>query len=132
MKTHVKNLILLILSILLLTHCQSPNEKVRIKVKALVVSVTPKAILEAIAELDKKAPEQEGTLIPLENLPPTLSAFSPVEVRYYHKGSYLIVTDRWVQHRTGLFVAAPDEKVPESSKHLTYEKLGDRLYFYQD
>jgi hypothetical protein len=134
--TEVKNLLatlpLLALGVVSLTTCESNNEKVRKKVKALVVSVTPKTIFAAINELDEKAPEQEGTLIPLEILPASLSAFAPIEVQYRDKGSYLIVTDRWVQHRTGLLVAAPNEIVPESSVYLTYEKLGDRLYFYQD
>lgn len=98
----------------------------------MVVSVTPEKIYEAIHELDQKAPEHEGSLIPRETLPGALSAFAPVEVRYNYKGSYLIVTDRWVQHRTGLLVAAPNEIVPESSEYQTYEKLGERLYFYQD
>jgi hypothetical protein len=131
-KTLLRTLPILALVVVSLTTCESNNEKVRKKVKALVFSVTPKTILAAINELDQKAPEQEGTLIPLEFLPASLSAFAPIEVQYRYKGSYLIVIDRWVQHRTGLFVAAPDEVVPESSEYLTYEKLGDRLYFYQD
>ncbi|MES2920099.1 MAG: hypothetical protein V4819_01035 [Verrucomicrobiota bacterium] len=132
MKSLLNILLLLVLNALVLTSCKSNNEKVRKKVKALVSSVTPIAILEATAELDQKAPEKEGTLIPLDALPKSFSAFQPLEVLYQFKGSYLIVTDRWVQHRTGLFIAGPNEIVPASAEHLTYEKLGDRLYFYQD
>jgi hypothetical protein len=119
MKMLLRTLPLLALGVVSLTTCESNNEKARKKVKALVVSVTPKTILAAINELDQNAPEQEGTLIPLEILPTSLSAFAPIEVQYRCKGSYLIVTDRWVQHRTGLLVAAPGEIVPESSEFLT-------------
>lgn len=132
MKTLLRTLPLLVLGVVSLTTCESNNEKVRKKVKASVVLVTPKTILSAINELDQKAPEQEGTFIALEILPASLSAFAPIEVQYRYKGSYLIVTDRSVQHRTGLLVAAPYEVVPESSEYVIYEKLGDRLYFYQD
>lgn len=132
MKSLFNMLTLLLLSALVLISCESKNEKVRSKVNASVDLVTPKAILEAAAELDQKSPAKEGTLIPLDVLPTSFSAFRPLEVLYQFKGSYLIVTYRWVQHRTGLFIAAPNEIVPVSTEHFTYEKLGDRLYFYQD
>ena len=132
MKSLFNILALLVLNALMLTSCESNNTKVRKKVKARVDSVTPKTILEAAAELDQKPPEEEGTLIPLDALPTAFSAFEPLEVWYRYKGAYLIVTDRTVQHRTGLWIAAPNEIVPASTKYLTYEKLGNRLYFYQD
>jgi hypothetical protein len=123
---------IIVLSALVLTACERNNEKVRKKVKALVGSVTPRVILEGAAELDQKSTGKEGMPIPLDTLPASFSVFEPLEVLCQSKGSYLIVTDRWVQHRTGLFVAAPDEIVPASTERLVCEKLGDRLYFYQD
>jgi hypothetical protein len=122
----------LIVSLLALSGCKSANEKVRIKVRDKVDLVTPKAIVQATSELDRRHFESEGSLVDLHTLPASLAAFEPVEVIYRFRGSYLIVTDRWVQHRSGLLIAAPDEVVPASTQSLIHEKLGDRLYFYQD
>ena len=122
----------LIVSLLALSGCKSANEKVRIKVRDKVDLVTPKAIVQATSELDRRHFESEGALVDLHTLPASLAAFEPVEVIYRFRGSYLIVTDRWVQHRSGLLIAAPDEVVPASTQSLIHEKLGERLYFYQD
>ena len=122
----------LIVVISVLSGCESNNEKVKRVVRETVDTVTPMAILEAANELDKRHDDSEGMLIPLDALPASLAAFNPVEVRYMFRGSYLIVTDRWVQHRSGLRIAAPDEDISSSTKYVTYEKLANRLYLYQD
>lgn len=121
-----------IVSIFVFSGCKSANENVRIKVIDKVALVTPKAILQATNELDRRHFESEGMLVDLHTLPASLAAFAPVEVIYRFQGSYLIVTDKWVQHRSGLLIAGPDEVIPASTKSIIHEKLGDRLYFYQD
>ncbi len=113
--------------------CLSKNERVKDEIRTTVESVTPKAILEAVAKLDLRHGESEEDLIvPLDTLPDAIAALNPVEVRYRLKGSYLIVTERWIQHNTGVFISAPTEAVPATTKYVTYEKLGDRTYLYQD
>ena len=119
-------------SIFMVLGCQSNNEKVRSKITEAVDTITPKAILDAVSEPDRRSIESEGSPIALDALPAPFAKFAPVEVLYRSQGSYLIVTDRWVQHRSGLLIAAPGEFIPDSTKYLTQEKLGDRLYFYQD
>ncbi len=113
--------------------CQSKNERVKDEIRTTVESVSPEAILDAVAELDLKYGESEEDLIVVLNtLPDAIAAFDPIEVRFRFKGSYMIVTERWVQHRTGLFISAPNEVVPPTTKHVIYEMLGDRIYLYQD
>lgn len=112
--------------------CESNNDKVRNKVRETVNSITSKAILDATADLDRRNFETEGTLIAVDTLPSSFAAFEPVEVHFRSRGSYLIVTEKWVQHKSGLLIAAPDEVVPDSTKHVIHQKIGDRLYFYQD
>jgi hypothetical protein len=121
-----------IVSLLVLSGCRSANEKVRIKVRDKVDAVTPEAIQQATNELDKRHSGSEGTSVDLHTLPASLAAFEPVEVIYRFQGSYLIVTDRWFQHRSGLLIAGPDEVVPATTQSQIHEKLDDRLYFYQD
>jgi|GEM_PF-2914667 len=122
----------IIVIVFVLSGCESNNERVIRVVRETVDSVSPMAILQAANELDAKHVESEGELIALDTMPASFAAFKPVEVRYMYRGSYLIVTDRWLQHRSGLLIAAPDEVIPSSTKYVTYEKLADRLYFYQD
>jgi hypothetical protein len=64
--------------------------------------------------------------------PKSFAAFNPIEVVYGGPESILIVTARTVQHRTGLYIAHPDEVVPKSTKYQTYDPISPRLYFYQD
>jgi hypothetical protein len=119
-------------AIALLSGCESNNERVKRVVKETVNSVTADAILQSANELDLRQFESEGSQISLESLPPSFAAFEPVEVLYMHKGAYRIVTAMWNQHRTGLRITAPGEAIPASTEYVTYEKLADRLYLYQD
>ena len=122
----------LIAILLVFSGCESANEKVRNKVREKVDFITAQAIVQAANELDKRNFESEGMLLELNTLPAAIAAFEPIEVIHRFQGSYLIVTDKWIQHRSGLLIAAPDEVVPASTKNLIHEKLGDRLYLYQD
>jgi hypothetical protein len=121
----------LALAIFVLTSCESKNEQVKRKVRSTMESVTPEAILEAAAVMDSRR-EAEDSIISLDALPDAISAFDPIQVRYRFQGSYLVVTELWNQHRTGMFISAPTEVVPASTKYITYEKLAERIYLYQD
>lgn len=110
--------------------CESNNDQVKTKVRILTETVTPQAILDA-ADLLPTDPDEAETL-PLQTLPDAIAAFEPIVVQNYGLGSYLVVTAQWNQHQTGLFIAAPEAIVPESTKYVTYEKLGERVYLYQD
>ena len=119
-------------TVLLVCGCESNNERVRRTIRETVDAITPEAILQAAAELDKRNIHSDETLVPIDTLPAALAAFEPVEVYYRMNGSYLIVTAKWVSHRSGLRIAAPEEVIPPSTENLSYEKLADRLYLYQD
>jgi len=112
--------------------CDSNNERVRRTIRETVNSVTPEAILRAASELDKRYVDSDETLIPLDTLPASFAAFEPVEVYYSMSGSYTIVTDKWVSHRSGLRITAPREVIPASTRYETYEKLSGRIYLYQN
>jgi len=76
--------------------------------------------------------ENEFQPVDLTKISTSFAAFEPVEVLYCGPDSYLIVTARWLQHRTGVYISRPGEIVPKSTKHLTYNLIAPRVYFYQD
>ena len=132
MKRSLTRLATLFAAVAMVCGCESNNERVRRVIRETVDSVTPKAILQAADVLDTRHVDSGETLIPLDTLPASLAAFEPVEAHYLMSGSYLIVTAKWVSHRSGFRIAAPGELIPTSTKYLTYEKLADRIYLYQD
>jgi hypothetical protein len=119
-------------ALLFTSSCENNNDRVRRLVGETVDSVTPTKILRDANDLDSKLGASEEFSLPLDSLPASFSAFNPVEVRRQYPGSYFIVTAMWNQHRTGLWIAAPTEVIPTSTKYVTYEKLADRLYLHQN
>ena len=112
--------------------CESNNDKVRREVGETLEAVTPAKILNDANDLDARLGASEELSIPLDTLPASFAAFNPVEVRRQYPGSYFIITAMWNQHRTGLWIAAPTEVIPTSTKYVTYKKLADRLYLHQN
>ena len=122
----------LLAALLFVNSCENNNDRVTRAVTETVHSVTPAKILHDASELDAKHGASEDLSLPLDTLPDSFAAFNPVEVRRQYPGSYFIVTAMWNQHRTGLRIAAPSEVIPSSTKYVTYEKIAERLYLYQD
>ena len=97
-----------------------------------VTQVSAKVLhVDASAAMTPKEQHRYSPFDPNE-VPRSFLQFNPVEISFGDSGGHLIVTARHVQHRTGLYIAHPGERVPESTRHLTYEEIAPDLYFYQD
>ncbi|WP_411825407.1 hypothetical protein [Luteolibacter sp. AS25] len=119
-------------ALLFASSCESNNDRVRREVGETLEAVTPAKILNDANDLDARLGASEELSIPLDTLPASFAVFNPVEVRRHYPGSYFITTAMWNQHRTGLWIAAPTEVIPTSTKYVTYKKLADRLYLHQN
>ena len=115
-----------IVLISLLAGCRR-NEQNYVRQK--VTSVGAATLLADAARLAAAHPDKQGYPVDPSILPASFLAFEPVET-WRSDHSFLIVTARHLQHRTGIRVQPLSYPEPTSVGNDRHIKLAPGIYFY--